>query len=162
MITNVVVYCCVHFSYVQRISNYNKIKSYKENREWVKSYLLCLWYLNIHDAFKIKLQEINSSWLDFNKSLQLVQVTTQSYFDIWIHTVISPLNHYMCTNHRNTICHTTPIQSSGLWRHIIRWAVPNISKEHCTFIIKALQSFKISATTHLMTGCYNPQNLNIQ
>lgn len=106
MITNVLVYCCVHFSYVQRISNYSKIKSYKENRDWLTSYLLHLWYLIVHDAFKIKLQEINSSWLDFNKSLQLVQVTTQSYFDKWIHTVISLLNHYMCTNHRNTICHT--------------------------------------------------------
>jgi len=61
MITNVVVYCCVHFSYVQRISNYNKIKSYKENRERVKSYLLCLWYLIVHYEFKINLQEINSS-----------------------------------------------------------------------------------------------------
>jgi len=98
-----------------------------------------------------------SSWLDFNKSLQLVQVTTQSYFDNWIHTVISLLNHYMCTNHRNTICHTV----FGLWCHIIGPAVPSISKDHCAFIINALQSLKISAATHPMTGCYNPQNLNI-
>lgn len=96
----------MYFQLLQRVSNYNKIKSYKENREWVKSYLLCLWYLIVHDAVKIKLQEINASWLDFNKSLQLVQVTTQSYFDNWIHTVISLINHYMRTNHRNTVCHT--------------------------------------------------------
>jgi len=158
MITNVVVYCCVHFSYVQRISNYNKIKSYKENREWVKSYLLCLCYLTVYVAFKIKLQEINSSWLDFNKSLQLV--LHKSPLNLILTTEYTLLYHYLTITLVLTIEIQYVIQSSGLWCHVIEPAVPSISKDHCAFIIKALQSFKISGTTHPMTGCYNPQNLN--
>jgi len=159
MVTNVVAYCCVHFSHVQRISNYNKIKSHKGNREWVKSYLLCLWYLIVYYAFKINLQEINSSWLDFNKSLQLVLYKLPH--NLILTSASTLLYHYLTITLVQTIKIQYVIQSSGLWCHVIEPAVPDNSKDHCAFIIKALQSFKISGTTHPMTGCYNPQNLNI-
>jgi len=158
MITNVVVHCCVHFSYVQRISHYNQIKSYKENREWVKYYLLCLWYLIVHYAFKINLQEIKS-WLDFNKSLQ--PVLYKLPHNIILTSASTLLHHYLTITLERTTKVQYVIQSTGLWCHVIEPAVPDISKDHCAFIIKALQSFKISGTTRPMTGCYNPQNLNI-
>ena len=71
------------------------------------------------------------------------------------------LYHYLTVTLVQTTKIQYVIQSSGLWCHIIEPAVSDISKDHCAFIVKALQSFKISGTTYLMTGCYSPQTLNI-